>query len=210
MKASLKHDHVDCSMAKEAPVTTSIPGVPVAVSMHHKSSTHAWYVIQVPPGKERALCHTVQRVAGPEIVQECFTPQIATERKVRGAWEPTRSLLLPGYIIVVTSRPQDLYERLRLIDDFTKLLRYGETFSPLAEADCAWLAEFTQDDDRVVPMSMGVMEGDHVVVFRGPLKGREACITSINRRKSLAYIELDMCGRRITTRVGLGIVRSCR
>ena len=206
MKASLKRDRTDCSAAKELSAKSSIPGVPVAVSMHHKSSTHAWHVIQVPVGKELSLCQTVQRVAGPEIVQECFTPQFATERKVRGVWEPTRSLLLPGYIIVVTSKPQDLYERLRLIDDFTKLLRYGETFCPLDEADCAWLAEFTQDGDRVVPMSMGVMEGDHVVVFRGPLKGREACITSINRRKCLAYIELDMCGRRITTRVGLGIV----
>lgn len=59
-------------------------------------------------------------------------------------------------------------------------------------------------------MSMGFMEGDKVVVFSGPLKGREGCITSVNRRKSVAYIELDMCGRRVKTRIGLGIVRKRR
>ena len=56
-------------------------------------------------------------------------------------------------------------------------------------------------------MSVGVVEGDNIVVLRGPLKGHEALIKSINRRKSLAFIEFDMCGRRIGARVGLGIVR---
>lgn len=172
-------------------------------------SVAGWYVIQVPTGKEEALCQTVQRVAGPTLVNECFTPRFATEKKVRGEWVPVESLLLPGYIIVVTSDPQSLYEKLRLIEDFTRLLRLGDTFCALEDADCAWMAEFTREGDRTVPMSMGIVENDRVVVFRGPLKGREACITSVNRRKSLAYIEFEMCGRRIKTRVGLGIVRKC-
>lgn len=129
------------------------------------------------------------------------------ERKVRGVWEQAESLLLPGYIIAVTREPVALYERLREVREFTKLLRMGGSFCPLAEEDRAWMAMFTNEGDRVIPMSMGVMEGDRVVVFRGPLKGREACIVSVNRRKSLAFIELDMCGRRVTTRIGLGIVR---
>lgn len=171
-------------------------------------SKNNWYVIQVPTGKEAVLCETVQRVAGKEVVLECFSPTFATEKKVRGEWIAVESLLLPGYIIVSTNDPQTLYERLRSVGEFTRLLRCcGGAFCALQDADCAWLAEFTSEGDRMIPMSMGVMEGDRVVVFRGPLKGREAYIKSINRRKSLAYIELEMCGRCIETRVGLGIVR---
>lgn len=166
-----------------------------------------WYVIQVTAGKELALCQSIRRVVGEDLLKECFTPRFVTEKKVRGVWERTESLMLPGYIIAVTSNPTQLYERLRQVHEFTRLLRMGGEFCPLAEEERAWLAAFTEDGDRVIPMSMGVMEGDRVVVQRGPLKGREACIVSVNRRKSLAFIELDMCGRRVKTRIGLGIVR---
>ena len=56
-------------------------------------------------------------------------------------------------------------------------------------------------------MSMGVVEGDRIVVTRGPLMGHEGWITSVNRRKSLAFIQVEMFGRKIETRIGLGIVR---
>ena len=39
----------------------------------------------------------------------------------------------------------------------------------------------------------------------GPLLGHEGLIKTINRRKSTAYLELDLCGRRVTTRVGLAV-----
>ena len=40
----------------------------------------------------------------------------------------------------------------------------------------------------------------------GPLLGHEGLIKTINRRKSTAYLELDLCGRRVTTRVGLAVL----
>lgn len=166
-----------------------------------------WYVIQVPTGKEEHLCEVIKRIAGNDLVLECFTPRFATEKKIRGEWVPVESLLLPGYLIVATGHPALLYERLKLVDAFTKFLRYGTSFCSLEDADCAWLSEMTSQGQRVIPMSVGVVEGDSIVVLRGPLKGHEALIKSINRRKSLAFIEFDMCGRRISTRVGLGIVR---
>ena len=97
------------------------------------STGNEWYVIQVPAGKEVALCETIRRAVGPDVLRECFTPRFATERKVRGAWEQAESLLLPGYIIAVTRWPVALYERLREVREFTKLLRMGGSFCPLAE-----------------------------------------------------------------------------
>lgn len=161
----------------------------------------------MPTGKEEHLCEVITRIAGNDLVLECFTPRFATEKKIRGEWVPVESLLLPGYLIVATGHPALLYERLKLVDAFTKFLRYGTSFCSLEDADCAWLSEMTSQGQHVIPMSVGVVEGDNIVVLRGPLKGHEALIKSINRRKSLAFIEFDMCGRRIGTRVGLGIVR---
>ena len=50
------------------------------------------------------------------------------------------------------------------------------------------------------------MEGDHVVVTGGPLKGHEGWIRSVNRQKSLAFLEIEMFGRKLKTKVGLAIL----
>lgn len=55
-------------------------------------------------------------------------------------------------------------------------------------------------------MSKGVIEGDRVMVTRGPLKGHEALIARIDRHKRLAWVDMDMFGRHKTIRVGLEIV----
>lgn len=171
---------------------------------------NSWYAIQVPTGQEEKICRAIRRVAGDRIVQECFTPRFATEKKVRGEWIPVTSLLLPGYVIVVTSDVQALHNRLKDVNSFTKLLTFDGKFLPLNGSERAWIGAFTSSDDRTVPMSRAFMDGDRIVVFSGPLKGREAQIVSVNRRKSIACIELDMFGRRVKTRIGLGVMQRCQ
>ena len=60
--------------------------------------------------------------------------------------------------------------------------------------------------DRTIPMSQGYMRGDTLVATEGPLVGHEGLITRVNRHKSLAVLEFHIGGKRVTTRVGLGIV----
>lgn len=165
-----------------------------------------WYVVQVATGKEEAMCRLVERVADEGTLEECFTPRYETQKKVRGEWVSVRQVLFPGYLIAVTSNVEALCARLREVPEFARLLSVGETFAPLSDEDRAWIGAFTQRGSRTVGMSMGVIEGDRVIVTSGPLVGQEALIKSINRRKSTAYLELEMFGRKLTTKVGLGIV----
>ena len=153
------------------------------------------------------MCRLVERVAEEGTLEECFCPRYETQRKVRGEWETARPVLFPGYLIAVTNDVDALSARLREVPEFTRLLSVGETFVPLHAEDQAWIGAFTKRGDRTVPMSTGVMEGDRVVVLDGPLVGCEAMIKSVNRHKSLAILEFEICGRRVTTKVGLGIVK---
>lgn len=165
-----------------------------------------WYVIQVPTGAERKLCTLIERLSPADAVSECFSPRYATQIKQAGEWVDVEKPLLPGYVIVVSSRLDLVLHALREIPEFTRLLRMGESFVPLAQEERAWIEALTNKGSRCVDMSMGVMEGERVVVLSGPLRGREALITSVNRHKNLAFVELEICGRRVTTKVGLGIV----
>lgn len=141
------------------------------------------------------------------LLDECFTPRYETQRKVRGAWETVRPVLFPGYLIAVSANVEELERRLRRVPEFTRLLTLGERFVPLSQQDREWIGAFTTRGSRCVPMSMGVAEGQSVRVTQGPLKGHELLIKKIDRRRSTAYIELQMFGRTMQTKVGLGVLR---
>lgn len=102
-----------------------------------------WYVIQVPTGREEAMCQIIQRVAGEDILKECFTPRFATEKKIKGQWVPAESLLLPGYVIAVTNDAVALYERLTVSScperRFARWIgMIGRGLAPLPEKGIAW------------------------------------------------------------------------
>lgn len=173
-----------------------------------------WYVIQVQTGHELAMCDLIERnlasdrgQAARELLDECFSPQFKTRRKYQGEWRDVTKLLLPGYIIAVTAMPAELALRLRRIPEFTRLLNMGETFVPLNDSERGWIDAFTKKGDRVVPMSLAVKDGDTIVVTEGPLRGHEGMIVRVNRRKCLAFLEFQIGGKRITSMVGLGILK---
>lgn len=166
-----------------------------------------WYVVQVMTGRESRLRELICREAGPEVLIECFIPSFEVQKKIRGTWRVERARLFPGYVFVVTGDIEELKLRLRRVPEFARLLTVGESFVALEASERAWLAAFTTADDRVIPMSMGAVEGDRIVVTQGPLMGREGWIVRVNRRKSLAFIQVEMFGRKIETKIGLGIVR---
>lgn len=173
-----------------------------------------WYVIQVQSGRERQLADLILRTCQeadrfstePPLIQECFTPRYRTRRKRDGVYQDEEKLLLPGYLIAVTTAPDRLQRRLRRIPEFTRLLTMTETFVPLRDDERAWIEEWTTKGDRTIPISVAYKKGETLVVTEGPLKGNEGLITRINRRKCLATIELSIDGKRVTTTIGLAIV----
>ena len=174
-----------------------------------------WYVVQVQTGREQMMCELIERTCAEadlasgeerELLQECFSPKFRTRRKHDGEWRDEELLLLPGYVVCVTDAPDALRQHLWRLPEFTRLLTMGETFVPLRDDERNWMEEWTKNGDRVIPLSVAYKKGDVLVVTEGPLKGREGMITRINRRKCLAFLELHVDGKRITTTVGLAIV----
>ena len=148
----------------------------------------------------------IERVVPAGAMEELFYPQFLTEIKVHGEWVNTTKPLFPGYLICDTADPRTVQQYLLRMDDFARVLAQDGQFVPLAKEEVQLIGSFTHRGDRVVPMSEALKDGDQVVVTAGPLLGHEGLIKTINRRKSTAYLELDLCGRRVTTRVGLAVL----
>lgn len=164
------------------------------------------FVIQVISGQEDRAAALIAKLAQ-GAVEDCFVPKREVAHRKSGQWHRILEKLFPGYVFVRTSAPKRSREVLGRVPAFTRMLTSaGDTCLPLTADEVAWINATTNMDTHVMEMSEGVIEGDRVVVIRGPLKGREASITRVDRHKRLAWVDMNMFGRNKTIRVGLEIV----
>ena len=165
------------------------------------------YVIQVTSGQEERTRQMLLRQLDGELLTDCYTPAYECARKVAGEWHTVTRMLFPGYVFVETSNPAELRDCLSEIPAFTRLLGASdESFLALTDDEVAWLNAFTNVETHVVEMSKGLIEGNKVVVTKGPLRGQEGQIVKVDRHKRLAELEIQMFGRTKRVRIGLEIV----
>lgn len=187
------------------PVFQGIEGKPVRT-----------YVMQVATGRELKTVELAERVLddarrhGENIPEAAFfVPRYRLQKKVRGVWETVEELLTPSYVYVRAShRAIDVLARsLTRVPAFTRVLAQQDgTIVPLSADEEDWLRRLTGEGHIVEP-SVGVMEGDRVVVTEGPLAGMESHIVRIDRHKRLAYVEVQLMCRAKLIKVGIEIVR---
>lgn len=164
------------------------------------------FVVQVVGGQEDRAAELISKLAQ-EVVEDCFIPKREVMHRQSGQWHRKIEKLFPGYVFVQTGAPERVRESLRQVPGFSRMLTLaGDTCLPLAVDEVAWINAVTNVDTHVMEMSEGVIEGDRVMVKRGPLKGHEALIARIDRHKRLAWMDMNMFGRHKTIRVGLEIV----
>lgn len=167
-----------------------------------------WYAIQVMRGREERVADLVGRTVPRELAEECFYPRYVTETKVRGRWVSVERPMFPGYLIAVSGRPAELSHVCARLGEFARLLTMDGAPVPLAREEVELIGGLTRPGERVVPMSRAVKVGERVVITEGPLVGHEGLIRELNRRKSTAYLEVDLCGRKVGARVGVAVLSS--
>lgn len=124
-------------------------------------------------------------------------------KRYQGKWHKEKTILFPGYILLVSGDEEKLYHRLKKVTGLT--IGTGREIVPLDEAEVRSLREFGIEE-QIVSMSKGIIENDKVMATTGPMKGNEELIRKIDRHKRRAYLEIEMFGRKIETQVGLEIV----
>jgi transcriptional antiterminator NusG len=98
-----------------------------------------------------------------------------------------------------------MFMRLQQVKELTKILRTGDDFSPLHESEVDFLMQFGEEN-HVVEMSVGYIEGDQVVITSGPMMNWDGKVKKIDRHKRLAVLQVEFFGRLTDVTVGLEIV----
>lgn len=166
-----------------------------------------WYVIQVRSGKEEWVMRCCDLLIDRACLSKSFLPLSKRLRKVRGEWIEKTEILFPGYVFLISDDPTRLYQALKKVPDLTKMLGRdkGEIY-PLPQEEVAFLQTFGEEE-QVVEVSRGYIEGDQIIVEKGPLRGKEGLIRRIDRHKRTAEIEIEFLGEKRRAKVGLEIVR---
>ncbi len=166
------------------------------------------YVMQVLTGREQATIDALERMLGDARRYELFAPRFRFQKKIRGSWQDVDELLTPGYVYVRTSMldVDELSREIRQAPPRAAMLMQDGKIIPLSSDEERWLERLT-GGRQVVEPSIGVVEGDRVVITDGPLVGLESQIKKIDRHKRLAYVDVHLLGRTKTIKVGVEIVQ---
>ena len=167
---------------------------------------HMWYVIQVSTGKEEQILEMIKKYSTQEYLEECFIPKYERKRRYLGKWHQEKAILFPGYVFVISDQVEKLYWALKKVPQMTKILGVGEKWTPMEKEDVA-IVELLSGKERVLKFSKGYVEGTHVIVSQGPLRGMEATIRKIDRHKKKAWLEIKLFGRKTEIQAGLEIIR---
>ena len=151
------------------------------------------------------MARTLSRVIPAGVLEEpVFLPKYETQAKVAGTWHRTEKAQLQGYLIAVSTDSEVLEKAVSRTVEFARVLGTDDGPSPLSREEVELMGGLGRPGSRVVPVSHAVKSKDgKVTIIDGPLKGRESLIKSINRHKSTAYLEVDVCGQKVAARSGI-------
>lgn len=172
-----------------------------------------WYVIQVVGGQEHIVknliskCFSEKRYQTEALIEECFIPMRERKVKYQGAWRLVQERVLPGYVFIVTTKPETVFYELKQVPRFTSLLGKSDMgFIPLNEQEVHFLSRFG-DRDHVSHLSQVMVEkGNKIRILEGDLKNFEGEIVKINLHKRIAIVRVPFMGSSVDVHLGIEIV----
>ena len=172
---------------------------------------HMYYVIQVKTGKEQTAIEDILKNKPDEESFDVFAPFRKAIRKFHGVEKEVIERCFPGYVFVETDNVQQLFKQLYFTPGFTRLLgREADTenFVPLDKDESRMVdILYSRNNNRITEISnIEVREGEMIRVLDGPLAGLETQIKKVDLHKRTVTVEYMMCGRLVTSNVGINIV----
>ncbi len=166
-----------------------------------------WYVVQVKSGDEHELRLLIENRSGNDLKGKCFVPLYEEVRRSGGKCNIYFRRLFPGYIFVESDNPQNIFENLKKVPEFTKLLGTVEDdgtklFIPIGDKDREFLQTLFTDGMMHVSYVHMAKNGriDKIV---GPLANYKDHITKLEMRHRMAVVEAEMFGKKRKVRFGL-------
>ena len=184
-----------------------------------------WYVIQCKSGDEEKVTKLLRSRLSAGMYDDMFIPIYEEVRRGSGGYTIHFRRLFPGYIFVETNRPEKLYDAMKKVPDFTRMLGVErdeedsafyhddadsddgreasnvKLFSAVDSADEEFLRTIL--DDGVVHISYISMVNKRVDKVIGPLAKYRNHISKLDIPHRRAIVEMEVFGKRRKVRFSL-------
>lgn len=169
-----------------------------------------WYILFVRTGMEEKIRKFLK-----EEGYECFIPRKEVIYRHEGRSEIVTKVLFPGYLFLPSALDQAEFHSImhsmkQKKSGIVKELKYDNEGTPVLTAAEQSTLEHLLGQEKVLKVSTGIIENDHVVIMEGPLKGYESRIVHICRHKRLATLALQLSTREVEVKVGLEVIRKVK
>ncbi len=165
-----------------------------------------WYVIQVKSGDETRMKTLLNDLRIEGAYGECFIPLFEDVRRSGGKCRIVFRRLFPGYIFIESVDPDRIFQTLKGIPEFTRLLGTSEAdgskvFIPIGEEDQKFMK--TMFEDGLMHISyVHIGRNGRIGKVAGPLANYKNHITKLETRHRMAVVEAEMFGKKRKVKFG--------
>lgn len=119
-----------------------------------------WYAIQTITGSEEDIIESIRRTVDTEVYEDCFLLKREAVWRIQGECRVHVERLFPGYVFVSTQRPREMYQQLKRISSYTKILgKEEEEFYPVSVEEEEFLKDLLNgDQEYTVRLSMAAVD----------------------------------------------------
>lgn len=166
-----------------------------------------WYVIQTITGKEEELMSMIGTVLDGDLYTDCFVMEAEWMKRLGGKWEMQLRPMFPGYVFIDTKEPERLFQELKGVPMFSKILGSGQfEFTPVTPEETVLLKLLTKREDgpqRIVCLSEVRIDEQGRRSIKGALQYFEDSILKIETHKRYAAIKIHILGKERTLILGI-------
>lgn len=167
-----------------------------------------WYVIQTITGKEEELIIMIKTVLDKELYTDCFAIKAEWMKRLSGEWRVQVRPLFPGYIFIESERPEDVFQKLKNIPKFSRILGNEKfEFVPVNKCEHDFLELISgggEKEDRIVRLTE-VVTGNtgKILSLNGVLQFLKKNIIEINYHKRYALVKTELFNKSQTLIFGI-------
>ena len=167
-----------------------------------------WYVIQTITGKEGELISLIETILNKKLYSSCFVIKAEWMKRLGGEWQIQVRPLFPGYIFIDTKQPEQVFEELKKVPRFSKMLGNAQfEFIPVQVEEQHTLELLLEPEDTLEDLSeesgeriIGLSEifadeQGKIKITRGALKQYENNILRVDFHKRYAVVNTRILGK---------------
>lgn len=164
-----------------------------------------YYVLWTSTGSEEKTRQMIRDYVGSAYYSRIAIPYRKKKYFHGGKASIVKELIFPSYIFIETEDIEGFVSQIDRFPGFKVILHTEDGYSPIYKHEEYILTKMLNNED-VIDISEGYMEGDRIIVTKGPLQGFEGGIKKVIHRRGLAILEMTIFNRTTEVRLGLELI----